>query len=257
MSIICHSHKFIFLKTRKTAGSSIEISLARFCGPEDTVVPPKEGDEYGVLPRNLRKDPTAAGFSDHVEFLRLFLRAVVRRKPLRLNKMKDHAYSRYGLRIKEHADAARMRAAVGEGIWNSYFKFCIERNPWERLVSFYRWRSKQLAKPLDFKSFVKAALTADTATQKRVRAIHFSNWPFYTIEDQPVLDYIGRFERLDEELSFIADKIGIPWDGWLPQAKSFGPPANGYHELFDQELRELCEQAFRKEAELFGYSMDS
>ncbi|MEL6382956.1 MAG: chondroitin 4-O-sulfotransferase, partial [Cyanobacteria bacterium J06626_18] len=31
--IISHEYKFIFLKTRKTAGTSIEIALSKFCGP--------------------------------------------------------------------------------------------------------------------------------------------------------------------------------------------------------------------------------
>jgi hypothetical protein len=35
--IISHKHKFIFIKTRKTAGSSIEVFLARHCGPDDVI----------------------------------------------------------------------------------------------------------------------------------------------------------------------------------------------------------------------------
>ena len=34
MTIVCHTRKFIFLKTRKTAGSSIEIWLAPHLDPE-------------------------------------------------------------------------------------------------------------------------------------------------------------------------------------------------------------------------------
>ena len=37
--IISHKHKFIFIKTRKTAGTSIELFLSRFCGPEDIITP--------------------------------------------------------------------------------------------------------------------------------------------------------------------------------------------------------------------------
>ena len=37
--IISHKHKFIFVKTRKTAGTSIEIGLSKFCGPEDIITP--------------------------------------------------------------------------------------------------------------------------------------------------------------------------------------------------------------------------
>ena len=37
--IVSHSRKFIFLKTRKTAGTSLEIALSKYCGPEDVLAP--------------------------------------------------------------------------------------------------------------------------------------------------------------------------------------------------------------------------
>ena len=35
--IVSHRHKFIFLKTRKTAGTSIEIGLSKYCGAGDII----------------------------------------------------------------------------------------------------------------------------------------------------------------------------------------------------------------------------
>ncbi len=38
--MICsHVHKFVFIKTTKTASTSIEMGLERFCGPQDIVTP--------------------------------------------------------------------------------------------------------------------------------------------------------------------------------------------------------------------------
>ena len=37
--IISHRHKFVFLKPRKVAGTSVEVALARHCGEEDIVTP--------------------------------------------------------------------------------------------------------------------------------------------------------------------------------------------------------------------------
>ncbi len=39
MAIVSHKHGFIFCKTRKTAGTSLEVYLARRCGPTDIVTP--------------------------------------------------------------------------------------------------------------------------------------------------------------------------------------------------------------------------
>jgi hypothetical protein len=43
--IISHKHKFIFLKTRKTAGTSIEIALSKFCGENDIITKVTRKDE--------------------------------------------------------------------------------------------------------------------------------------------------------------------------------------------------------------------
>ena len=49
--IISHKHKFIFIKTHKTAGTSLEIALSKYCGEEDVITPISDKDEQ--IRRNL------------------------------------------------------------------------------------------------------------------------------------------------------------------------------------------------------------
>ena len=43
--IASHQHRFIFLKTRKTAGTSVEIALSKVCGPDDVITEISPEDE--------------------------------------------------------------------------------------------------------------------------------------------------------------------------------------------------------------------
>ena len=37
--IVSHKHKFIFIKTKKVAGSSLELALSKFLGEDDVITP--------------------------------------------------------------------------------------------------------------------------------------------------------------------------------------------------------------------------
>src|SRR5215217_2781519 len=99
--IISHEHKFIFLKTRKTAGTSIEIALSRFCGEEDMITPIGREDKLreNLSPRG------AQNFQYAAEDGR--------------NSQGERQISCYN-----HMPAKRVRDLIGTKIWDEYFKFC-------------------------------------------------------------------------------------------------------------------------------------
>ena len=54
--IVSHEHKFIFIKTKKTAGTAIEAALSELCGPSDVITPYRaesESDRKGRGPAEL------------------------------------------------------------------------------------------------------------------------------------------------------------------------------------------------------------
>jgi hypothetical protein len=58
--MICHRQKFLFLKTEKTVGTTIEAALSELCGPQDVITPFREdgeGNRKSADPQNDRINP--------------------------------------------------------------------------------------------------------------------------------------------------------------------------------------------------------
>lgn len=101
--IISHKHKFIYFKSRKTAGTTIEVFLSAYCGEKDIITRIGEDGSNGYkwhVPRNNNN------FYNH-----------------------DTVSSVYE-KIKNKT------------IFKDYFKFTSVRNPWDKMVSMYHWLYK-------------------------------------------------------------------------------------------------------------------
>ena len=50
--IVSHKHKFIFIKTKKTASSSTECALSAVCGPDDILTDLKHTEQHRLVDLN-------------------------------------------------------------------------------------------------------------------------------------------------------------------------------------------------------------
>jgi hypothetical protein len=226
--IISHKYKYIFLKTTKTAGTSVEISLSRFCGESDLITPIVASDEkirqdLGVFPRN---------------YIRPFRLQEYRPRHI-INWLKTG--KKPEVKFWNHAPASFIKEHIEPEIWNSYFKFCFVRNPWDRAISRYYWNIKKTGKAEDLDESLKNNEPN-------------SNWQIYTIDDRLAVDYVGKFENLTEDLNFVCQKLNIPFDAWMPQAKgNIRKDKRHYSEVLNERQAEYIREKCAGEIELFDY----
>lgn len=225
--IVSHRHRFVFVKTRKTAGTSIELALAAFCGPRDVLswlrpLGERERERLGAPgPRNIRVPlgRYAAG-----DWWRL---------------------ARHGVRAHwtEHLAADEIRRRMPPGTWERYFTFCVERNPWDKVVSYWAYGRRQWAGfPEDLRDFVASDALAEV-----------SDWGLYTVDDEILVDRVLRYERLADELPAVLDRIGLDPGIELPRSKSgFRDRRPHWEVLGPQEARRI-EEVFHREIRAFGY----
>ena len=199
--IISHKYKFIFVKTIKTAGTSIEVFLSQHCGPMDVVTP--------IIP--------------HVE---------------------PH-FARNHAGYFNHIPAHTIRNQISPEIWNSYFKFCVERNPWEKTLSYYhmkRFREEE-------------GLTLDRYLAGNEFPINFYKYTEPGNPNKIIVNRVLYYENLMEQLGQVFLEMGIPFQGSLGvNAKSeYRSDRRPYREVYTPEQAKVISNIFKQEILLHGY----
>jgi hypothetical protein len=226
--ILSHKHKFIFIKTAKTAGTSIEVFLSKHCGPSDILTPiepPVEGHE----PRNY------LGFINPIP--------EILEKPGKTFPALRHSISSRE-KFYRHMPASEVRNRVPDDVWTSYFKFCVERNPWDKVLSHYYMHAAREGGSLSLDEYLargRFPINSFRYTDRSGRRL--------------IVDRILRYENLSAELSEVFAQLNIPFDGTLGvTAKSgYRTHRRPYQEVFNEKQRRIVEKAFAKEIELHGY----
>jgi len=128
-------------------------------------------------------------------------------------------------------------------VWQSYFKFAFDRNPWDRQVSFYHHRYRNEKEPPSFATFMRE--------DDRAR---IDNFDIYSIEGDVAVDFIGRFETLGEDLRRALDHVGLNLCTALPRAKTnFRPTTLPYRDYYDDDTRAMVARWYAREIELLDY----
>ncbi|MEX0660702.1 MAG: sulfotransferase family 2 domain-containing protein [Candidatus Woykebacteria bacterium] len=243
--IISHSKKFIFIHGRKTAGSSIGISLMRYLGSGDVVRGYITGGvKHGIYPPDWTKSIMS-----------------IRPKDFLKENFRVQAYRRYVKQVHDvsstHLGALEIKKMVGKDIWNQYYKFTFERNPFDRIVSFYYWRTKDHINPPGFKKFIHQIKEGNNEWLTANKLDGFLNYPLYTIDNKVAVNKIGRFENLHNDLEIICNKIDIEFDGWLPKNKSGVRKKISLNELYNKKLIEDVSEIFSEEISSGNYNFDT
>ncbi len=227
--ILSHAHRFIYIKTYKTASTSVEAALSGICGADDVIT------EASEQLRGVRQQPARNYRIEHPEKPRRALWKRLTGRPER------HYHPSVG--YYEHMPASRIRAYCGEEVWNSYTKFSFERNPWDRQLSWYRYKTKSKATPPSFEAF----------NRDRKRA-YVENWELYTIEDRICLDFIGRYESLEADFSKVLAMIGLTSKVQLPMTNVAKVKTEDYRSSYDDASRAMIGEWYAREIAQFGYA---
>lgn len=230
--MISHQYKCVFIHIPKTAGTSIERKLGHF---DAALVRPD--DPRGGVERDVQ---------DHRP-----LRAM---EPLSLGGLSSALLRNLGSPATVRGALARYRGQeLTTKQFNSYYKFSIVRNPWSRALSWY--------KNVMIDKAHKASLNIEgRCSFKHFMQTHGDMWALKpqlfwlrNADGQVALDFIGKFETLEQDFSTICDAIGVD-DKTLPRLVISDKEQHEQH--FDAETIDLVYRKYEAEIKMFGYEFD-
>lgn len=215
--LISHRHRFIYTKTYKTGGTSVESYFEPCCLAPGAWQLSHEREacesEHGVI-----------GFRG--------------------------AHPPPALRWWNHMGAAEIRERTGAALWARYFKFCVVRNPFDRAVSaFFFARSKG-------RWAAEGGSDAEQLERWLAGGGLRIDREAYLIDGRFALDHVLRHERLAADLEAVCARLGLPWEPErLPRFKAGIRPREAAPEaLFTPRARALVEAQCAFELDLFGYA---
>ncbi|MCP4111788.1 MAG: sulfotransferase family protein [Desulfobacteraceae bacterium] len=163
-------------------------------------------------------------------------------------------------------------------MFDDYFKFTIVRNPWTRMVSIYKYL--RFDKKCDFKTFLMGEF--------KNRIFEDKNWfvgPqsdfLYNDNGDLLVDYIGRFEDLQNSFDHVCKAIGLPPTQvpHINEAKDRRPDFSlkprklakyylqkmfaktipvykTYQEYYDRTSMDFVAEIYSKDIDLFSYKFE-
>lgn len=222
--LVSHQHKFIYLKTKKTAGTSVEIYFENFCidpalgigemHKRETLV-----SEWGIVGRRGVVDPKVEAWYNHMP-------------------------------------ASLIRKRIGDDIWNRYFKFCVIRNPFDKTVSQY-WHGLSNEE----RDHLRSCEFGEVQRHFRRWVLETPKWPSdrdkFMIGPNIVVDDVIRYERLSDDLARICQLIGVPWEPhrlgrYKGELRVRPEPFELY---FDGPSKDRVREVFALDLKLFQYDI--
>ncbi|MGE3804342.1 MAG: sulfotransferase family 2 domain-containing protein [Gemmataceae bacterium] len=216
--LVSHRKRFIFTKTVKTAGTSVESYFEPYCMRAGEWAASDSRSEY----------VSEAGI--------IGFRGMVPGNVTWYN----------------HLSAQRIRDLIGPATWQDYFKFTVVRNPFEKLVSAY-FMLRELIPP----DWRQGKTEIERFRCWIAKGGDINDQDKYLIDGKECVDSYIRFEQLPEGIEQVCQRLTIPFEPErIPHFKKGNRPVDvSVRAFFDRDTRKAVQERHAWEIEKFGYRL--
>ena len=170
------------------------------------------------------------------------------------------------LEFNSHIVSTKIIKKIGKKRWNSMFKFCFVRNPYDRLVSFYHfmtipreiprekeriWREKRqrIIGERTFEEF--CFMFYKNKILKKTPGLLQQNKYICNKNDKIIVDFIGRYESLEEDWDYLCKNI-FQKEYVLPH-EQLSNHRKDYMSYYNEETKRIVANYYKKDFEMFDY----
>ena len=168
--------------------------------------------------------------------------------------------------------AIDIRNKIGNSIWDSYFKFCVIRNPYDKLISGFYHLDEQSKNQKTYTNQIIRELKSILGMAPSIDRIEggdsiekFRNWirkggsiidrDKYMINGTICIDYFIRYEDLENGVMHVCDQLDIPFEpDRIPKMKAGMRENISPRDYYDEEIIQIVGRLYEFELEYFGYS---
>jgi hypothetical protein len=217
-----HVKKFIYLKTIKTAGTSVEIFFEKYC------CPPQIYSESHATNEIITEDGIIGYRGGNPD----------------------------GARFYNHMPAENVRELLGDDIWNSYYKFCVVRNPFDKVVSMFWMRLNE-----EDRNYLTNAPFEQVRLKFFEFASHSLNFPLdqniFMINGKPIVDFFIKFESLTDDIRVVCNhlELDMPIEKLGNYKSDSRTRKEHFSQYYDSGLADLVSNYYAWEIEKFNYKL--
>ena len=169
----------------------------------------------------------------------------------------------FGTQGVSHVNIRAYEMILSKKDFDSYFKFTIVRNPWDKLLSAYNFLKSgglceedryffdtELSSFPDFNSFVM-----NWINKKNIYKIaHFYPQSYFICDyrRKNVMNYIGHLEDMENSYKYISRKLDINRD-LLHENKTVLKAKCGYRDIYSNESMHIVGEVYGHDIRLLGY----
>ena len=170
----------------------------------------------------------------------------------------------------QHVSALQLleKNLVPKSVFKNYFKFAFVRNPFDLVVSEWKWRvediqfsyfSKYRWLRMPFKNFIRFHISSKfhnfkNAIGKKIN-LHLTPQYFYLYDNKGncLVDFIGRFENFVNDIQRISNILGFDASK-IPHLKK--TQRNHYATYYDKETVEIIKKLYKIDLQMFNYDFE-